>query len=142
MKTRNLFSVLLTLLLLVIFSSSVQAQWATIARKVKSMRAGKTDISTVIIEAGTARVYQTVVDTLRGNSKFKIISQDPAKHHVEFSNSSYSVSLQVDSLEARLSQITVVAGNSGNSGQQSSSVSTDAIISVCNKIGVKCTVEK
>ena len=123
-------------------STSVNAQFITIARKVKSMRTGQTDVATVIIDAKTFRVYQAVIDTLTSDPKFKISNRDNAKRLVEFTSGTYKVSMQVDSLAIGLSQITVAANHSDNSPKQPKDIAVDAIFRVCSKVGVKCTLDK
>jgi hypothetical protein len=123
-------------------SSTVNAQFITIARKVKSMRTGQTDVATVIIDAKTFRVYQAVIDTLTSDPKFKISNRDNAKRFVEFTSGTYKVSMQVDSLEIGLSQITVAANHSDSSPKQPKDIAVDVIFRVCSKVGVKCTLDK
>jgi hypothetical protein len=123
-------------------SLSVDAQWVTIARKVKSMRTGSTDIATVLIDAGTFNVYRAVIDTLRSASKFSIIKQDNTRRYVEFTSESKTVAMQVDSLAIKLTQITVAAANSGNPAQKTTDLAVEAIIKVCDKLGIKCTLEE
>lgn len=48
------------------------AQFVTIARKVKSMRTGNTNIAHVIIDAGTTNVYKTIIDSLRPIQKLTL----------------------------------------------------------------------
>jgi hypothetical protein len=142
MKNHKLNSLILTVTLVILFSGTASAQWATIVRKVKAMHTPKTDIASVMVEAGTARVYQTVLDTLGSSRRFTVLKKTPAERQVEFMHGTYEISLQVDSLAANLAQITVVSDHSDSSIQSSTNIAIDAIIAVCNKIGVKCTVEK
>lgn len=142
MKMSKLYTPFLLIGLMVLISLPVDAQWVTIARKVKSMRTGNSDIATVIIDAGTSNVYRAVIDTLTTNPKFKIIQRDNAKRQVQFTNDIYTVSMQVDSLAIGLSQIMVVAESSGLPPRNKIDVAVSAIIGVCNKIGIKCELEE
>lgn len=103
------------------------------------MRTSEADVATVILEARTFRVYQAIIDTLTSNKKFEITSRDNAKRFVEFSSRPYKVSMQVDSLENNLTQITVASMHSDNSPKQTTDVAVDAIIRVCKMAGIKCT---
>ena len=127
-----------------VFLSSVsgEAQFVTIARKIKSMRTSQSDVATVIIDARTYKVYQAVIDTLTTDPKFKLINQDNVKRLVEFTNGSYTVSMQVDSLAVGLSQITVSAAHADNTQKQATDIAVDAISRVCHKVGIKCTIDK
>lgn len=138
----KLFPLFLMIGFAFLVSTSVNAQFITIARKVKSMRTGQSDVATVIIDAKTFRVYQAVIDTLTSDPKFKISNRDNAKRLVEFTSGTYKVSMQVDSLAIGLSQITVAANHSDNSPKQPKDIAVDAIFRVCSKVGVKCTLDK
>lgn len=120
----------------------VHAQFVTIARKIKSMRTSQADVASVILEAKTFRVYKAVIDTLAIDPKVKITTRNDAKRFVEFNNATASISLQVDSLEAGLSQITVSAVHSANAPKQPTDMAVEAIVTVCHKAGIKCTLDK
>jgi len=142
MKTNKLYPLFLLIGFVFLTSTPISAQWVTIARKVKSMRTTQTDVATVIIDARTFRVYQAVIDTLASETKFEITNRDNARRLVEFDNGTYKVTIQVDSLANGLSQITVAANHSDNSSKQPTDIAVDAIFRFCNKVGIKCTLEK
>ncbi|MCX6277426.1 MAG: hypothetical protein NT004_04950 [Bacteroidetes bacterium] len=125
-----------------IVSVPVNGQFVTLARKIKSKHTSQTDVATVMIDAGTFRVYGAVIDTLGSDPKFQITRRDNAERFVEFTRETYKVSIKVDSLAIEQSQITVTAVHSDNSPKQATDIAVDAIIKVCNKIGVKCTLDK
>jgi hypothetical protein len=127
---------------LLVFSVPVSAQWATIARKVKSMRTGKTDVATVLVDARTYRVYGAVTDSLASDPKFKILSRDNTKRLVKFTNGTFTVSMQVDSIAVGLSQITVAADHSDDLEKQATDVAVEAVFRVCQKVGIRCTLDK
>jgi len=106
------------------------------------MHSSDADVATVLLDAKTCHVYQTIIDTLTASQKFKIISRDNAKRYVEFSSQKVKVSMQVDSLEKGLTQITVASGHSDKSEKQSADLAVDAIVRVCHMVGIKCTVDK
>lgn len=142
MKIYKQYSLFLLIGLIVLISLPVDAQWITIARKIKTMRTGNTNVATVIIDAGTFNVYRAVIDTLTTNPKFKIIQRDNVKRQVQFTKDIFTVSMQVDSLATGLSQITVVAASSGIPPQNKTDIAVDAILGVCNKVGIKCELEE
>ncbi|MEI7724972.1 MAG: hypothetical protein WCK09_07690 [Bacteroidota bacterium] len=142
MTARERLSTFLIIGFIFLMSIPIQAQFVTIARKIKSMRTPETDIATVIIDAKTYRVYRAVIDTLTSNPKFTINSMDDAKRFVEFTTGPNKVSMQIDSLAIDLSQITVASKHSENSAKQSSSIAVEAVLRVCDKLGVKCTLDK
>jgi hypothetical protein len=106
------------------------------------MRTSQSDIATVIIDAKTFRVYKAVLDTLTSDPKFAINSRDDTKHFVEFTVGTNKVSMQIDSLSVDLSQITVAANHAENAPKQAKDLAVEAIVRVCSKVGVKCTLDK
>ncbi len=106
------------------------------------MRTSEADVATVILEARTFRVYQAIMDTLTTNKKFEISSSDNAKRFVEFTIRNYKVSMQVDSLESGLTQITVVSVQSDKSQKQTTDIAVEAIIKASQMAGIKCTADK
>lgn len=142
MKISKSITLLLVTLLIVLISATADAQWVTIARKVKSMRTGTTDIAHVIIDAGTANVYRAVIDTLTSNPKVDITLRDDKKRQVQFNNELYIVGIQVDSLGAKLSQITVAAVSEGIVPQSKTDMAVKTIFGVCSKAGIKCELEE
>jgi hypothetical protein len=135
---------LLSLLTGFLFLASVpvHAQFVTIARKIKSMHSTHADVATVLVDAKTYRVYKAVVDTLTRNKKFGISKIDNAQRQVEFTRGKSDVTLKVDSLSDGFSQITVSATHVDDAEKQSTDYAVDAILSVCRKAGIQCTVDK
>lgn len=142
MKKPSLIFLLLLTWVLISVSVSIQAQFVTIARKIKTMRTGQSDIATVLIDARPFLVYQSVMDTLKSNPKFNIIRKEPSGNSVEFSVKTYTITMKVDSLAANLSQITVSAAPPGDSEKQATSMAVEAIMGVCHKAGIKCTIDQ
>jgi hypothetical protein len=142
MKRSSVFFFLLMTMVIISVSAPVQAQFVTIARKIKTLRTGQSDIATVIIDARTFLVYQAVIDTLKSNPKFQITHRNNAENSVEFNIQTYTVTMKVDSLANGLSQITVSAAPPGDSGKQATNMAVEAILGVCNKAGIKCTFDQ
>ncbi len=128
--------------IMIIVSQPLPAQFLTIARKIKSMKSDGKDVATVIIDAGAFKVFKAVIDTITSDPKCKILQRDNAKKLVEFTHDSFSLSLQVDSLAAGLSQITVLAQHSENSQQKATDVAANVILSICHKMGINCTLKE
>jgi hypothetical protein len=142
MTTCKRYSFLLITGLVLLISLPVQSQFITIGRKIKSMRTSTTDVATVIIDAGTFRVYQAVIDTLTSDPKIEVTRRDNSERFVEFKHGTNTVSMKVDSLANGISQITVSAAHSTNAPKQTTDMAVDAIIRVCDKVGIKCTPDK
>ena len=119
-----------------------QAQFITIARKIKSMNSGDKDVATVILDAGCAKVYKAVTDTLSSDPACRILKRDDAKKQVEFSHDSYTLSIKVDSMDVSVSQITVLSENQGKSTQKSAGKAANVILAVCRKTGLQCTLKE
>jgi hypothetical protein len=141
MKKTTVLSRLLMFGFILTLAFSSQAQWVTLARKVKSKCTGGTDVATVIIEAGATKVYRAVIDTLTTDPKFGVISRDDGKKYIEFSKEPYLLAIRVDSLANNLAQIIVASNVTGPPPKKPIDMAVDAIFQVCNKAGVKCTLE-
>jgi hypothetical protein len=124
-----------------LFTLPVNAQFVTIARKIKSMHTSESDVATVILDAKTYKVYRALTDTLSANPKFSITSLDNTKRCVEFTTQNHKVSMQVDSLERDLCQITVASLHLENVPEQPTDYAVDAILKVCRMVGIRCTVD-
>jgi hypothetical protein len=141
MKLKYSRSLVLTVCLIILSALSADAQFVTLARKIKSMHSSQADVATVMLDAKPANVYKAVIDTLRSDPKFRITNQDTQKRMVEFSKGNQKVSMQIDSLAANLTQITVAAPHTEDAPKQTTDAATEAILKVCEKIGIKCSVE-
>ncbi|MCX6303752.1 MAG: hypothetical protein NT040_02175 [Bacteroidetes bacterium] len=142
MKKTTRFIFIMAAMAVLSVSTPVKAQFITIARKIKTMHTGQADIATVIIDARTHRVYQAVTDTLASNPKFKITSRNNAENTVVFNVKTYTVTMKVDSLANGLTQITVSAAPPGDTEKKATSMAVEAIMGVCKKAGITCTLDK
>ncbi|MEI6842833.1 MAG: hypothetical protein WCK53_16310 [Methanomicrobiales archaeon] len=140
MTTGTKYTISLLIGFAFLLSTPVHSQFVTIARKIKSMHTSQADIATVILDAGTFKVYRAMMDTLTSNKKYAISNRDNTKRFVEFTVQTHKVSMQVDSLDKGLSQITVASVHSDNAAKQSTDIAVDAIVRVCHSIGIKCTL--
>jgi hypothetical protein len=142
MKPSTLLCSSLVALVLVSFALPAHSQFVTIARKIKSMRTSEADIATVLLEAGTSGVYRAILDTLTSNKKFEISSRDNTKRFVEFTFQKQKVSMQVDSLEKNLTQITVASPHSEKSAKQTTDLAVEALMRAGRMVGIKCSADK
>jgi hypothetical protein len=144
MSKPRLFTLIFVLLsgLFFCLPQESSAQFVAIARKIKSMNSGGNDVATVILDAGAARVYKAVIDTLSASPKTRITKRDNPKRHVEFTIGSSDVSMQVDSLDKGLCQIMVLGKEDQNSSKNTTNSAVNAILSVSRKAGIKCSVKQ
>ena len=141
MKSFKLHSFFLLICCSMLFSSSASAQFITLARKMKSKLSGTTDIATVTLDVKTYKVYGALIDTLLSNKKFTVAKRDDAKRLVEFANGTFKVSMQVDSLAAVKSRITVNAAHSDDADTSAADIAVNAIMAVCKKLSLPCSCE-
>ncbi len=137
MSKRILIPLLASLMICLTLSS--QAQFITIARKIKSMNSGDKDVATVILDAGAAKVYKAVTDTLGSDPQSRILKKDDLKRQVEFSHDPYTMSIKVDSLDNGVSQITVLSEHQGKTNEKTAGKAATVILAVCKKAGLHCT---
>jgi hypothetical protein len=142
MNRRSMFSRMIMMAGIILLTMSVQGQFVAIARKIKKMATPTTDVSTVIIDKATYKLYRAVTDTLTSSPGITITKRDNQKRYVEFAMKQFTVAMQIDSLSAGLSQITVASAHQENGSVQPTDATVNAIITVCKKAGVKCTLEK
>ena len=119
----------------------VSAQFVTLARKIKAKMTDGKQVASVILDAGATKVYLAVTDTLTSDKRSKILKREDARKFVEFTHDDLSLTMQVDSLGAGLSQITVQAEKSGSSSQKTTDAAVKAVLAVCHKMGLKCTTQ-
>jgi hypothetical protein len=127
---------------MVCLPQSLSAQFITIARKIKTIQNENKEGAKVILDAGASAVYRAIIDTLNSVSNIEISKKDNVKKLVEFSTGENAISMQVDSLATGLSQITVLAVQTGNSSRKPTEAAVNAILAVCHKIGINCTLQE
>lgn len=133
---------LLLAILTICLSMPSQAQFITIARKIKSMNSGDKDVATVILDAGAAKVYKAVTDTLGNDPNSRILKKDDMNKQVEFTHDPYTISIKVDSLENGVSQITVLSEHQGRSSDKTAGKAAAVIMAVCKKVGRQCSLKE
>ena len=143
MKTNRLFSFAFLVIISFFFIVPLQgnAQFIAIARKIKNLNSGNNDVATVIMDAGAAKVYKAAVDTVSAHKKFRITKRENVSHHLEFSNEETTLTLQVDSLQVNLCQITVLAEQYGSPSKSATESATSTILTICRKLNLHCTTK-
>jgi len=141
MRTLKSSAALIFSCLLFFSSLPASSQFITIIRKVKSSHSGKSEVSTVVLDAHTGKVYRAMVDTVSTTADAKIIQKNDSKRFVEFTRGTNDFSLQVDSLDVKLCRITVTAKDQGEASSEVRASAVKVILAVCAKLGIPCTVE-
>ena len=142
MKTTKFLLAGFVTCMMVAFTLPGQAQWVTLARKIRGMHTSQTDVATVILDARTYKVYQAVIDTLSSGKEIKILKREPDTRFVEYSNAMTTISMKVDSLNNGLTQITVAAPHAEDQPKKATDHAVQAIILVCQKMGIQCDIEQ
>lgn len=137
----RIFRIVMLTGLITLLPVLLPAQFVTIARKIKSMRSGGNEVATVILDAGAGPVFKALNDTLFHVREVTITRRDPKNRRVEFNKDGNSVSMQVDSLDRDLSQITVLASGTAADGKPVTDLAVQAILGVCKKVGKSCSVK-
>jgi hypothetical protein len=127
--------------LIMLMPVMASAQFVTIARKIKSMRSGGNEVATVILDASAGTVFKALSDTLFSLKDVTVTRRESGTRRVEFNKGGSAVSMQVDSLDRALSQITVLASGSNSDGQPVTDLAVRAILGVCKKVGKSCSVK-
>ncbi len=118
------------------------SQFVTLARKIKSKHTATSVESNVVLDAHTNKVYQAVIDTVTSSPKLKVIQRDDSKRMIEFSNGESTLTLKVDSLDKKVSRISVTSPAKDKAVPGAEQMTVKAIMGVCTKLGIKCTVEE
>lgn len=118
-----------------------QSQFVTLARKIKSKISGTSVESSVVLEANTRNVYQAVVDTVCSSAKIRIIKRDDSNRRIEFTDGTATMTMKVDSLDKKSSRISVTSPVKDETSLKAEQLTVKAIMAVCNKLGIQCTVD-
>jgi hypothetical protein len=142
--------VLAILLIGLIFSETVSAQWAFAARKVigrinqmtQDDSNGKPafQLATVIIDAPAIKVYATAVNVISQNQAITIVSQDSQNLKLKVTQGANTASLSVVSLSDKSSEMMISATASPQGQDPSTSVGVDSILKICKQLNKVCKV--
>lgn len=127
-------------LLLTCFPAS--SQFVTLARKIKSKHTATAVESSVVLDAHSYKVYQAVIDTVIASRKLKVIQRDDSKRMIEFSNGENTLTLKVDSLDKKVSCISVTCPGKDKADTGPEQLTIKAIMAVCTKLGINYTTEE
>jgi hypothetical protein len=142
MKLKNSIIAILMIALCVGMNLPAQSQFVALARKIKSKSSEGSQISSVVLDAKPGRVYKAMIDTLDASPRFKVMSRDDTKRIVMAASGSSNLNFKVDSLDVVYSKISVAARDEEQDPQQVQQKAVNAILAICHKLGIKCSVEK
>lgn len=131
-------------------STAASAQWVAVGRKVvgriSTLTQGQSsknpgyDVATVFLDAEAGKVYSTAVSLLQQNPKMKITQKDDTQRTIEFTDGEHTAGLRITEMGDHLSQL-LIASAGGPGAPSSTSIVVDAVKRVCEKLGVKYTVD-
>ena len=137
-------------ILLLVVSTVVSAQWVAVGRKVvgriTSVAQPRTannpacDAATVILDADAGKVFSTAVGLLQKNPNIAITKKDDAKLTVAFKQGDWASEMKVTALGDHLSQMLIVS-SAGPGEVSGTSAVLDAVRRVCDRLGVKYSLE-
>jgi len=140
----------LVAVLLMLVSTAASAQWVLVGRKVvgkitsltqpKDAQGGGYDVATVILNADAGKVYSTALDLLQKNPGITIARHDDAKQKIAFKFGDSGAELQITELGDHLSQL-IIASAAGPGQPSGTSKVLEAVQRVCDKLGVKYSIE-
>jgi hypothetical protein len=120
----------------------VSSQFVTLARKIKSKHTATSVESSVVLDAHTNKVYQAVIDTVSTSAKIKVFQRDDSKRLIEFTNGLCTLTMKVDSLDKKLTRISVTSPVKDETSFKAEQMTVKTILAVCTKLGIKCTIEE
>ncbi len=143
MKNFKLIAVILALIILA--SSTANAQWVFVARKamgvIHKMQGQGNDIATVILEAPADKVYGAAMNSIKGNDKLSIVRHSDKSRTIEFSDGGRTATIKVNGVEEKLSEIVVSSGAPGSKADATPLV-VDGILMVCKEMKAQCRVSE
>jgi hypothetical protein len=142
MRIFRFFPALLITGFLLVSCLPAQSQFVTLARKIKSNHSGSSVESAVVLDAHTNKVYQAVVDTVSSSAKIKILQRDDSRRLIEFTNGKSTLTMKVDSIDKKLTHISVTSPVKDETSAKTEQLTVKAIMAVCTKLGIKCTIEE
>ena len=136
------------LLIGLIFSETVNAQWAFAARhvigRINQMTQDDSNgnpafqFATVIIDAPAIKVYSTAVNVVSQNQAITIVSQDSHNLKLKVSEGNKSTSLSVVPLSDRSSEIMISATAAPQNQDPSTSSVVDSVLKICKQLNKVC----
>lgn len=140
---------LLLILGLLMPAQGAQAQWIMVGRAASKRIQHMTqkpekeqgfDVATVMIEAPSAKVYQTALAMLKKHTDIKIKHTDEKKQQIKFSKGEQQGTFQATSLAPKVTQFMI--GVSLPPGMPSNTYQVvNGVLKVCTEMKVQCTAE-
>jgi hypothetical protein len=96
----------------------------------------------VVLDAHTNKVYQAVIDTVSTSAKIKVFQRDDSKRLIEFTNGLCTLTMKVDSLDKKLTRISVTSPVKDETSFKAEQMTVKTILAVCTKLGIICTIEE
>jgi hypothetical protein len=134
---------------LLMLAQGVQAQWVMVARAASRQIQHMTqkpatgqgfDVATVMIEAPSAKVYETALAMLQKHADIKIDHTDAKNQKIEFSKGEQQGTFRATSMAPRVTQLMI--GVSLPPGMPSNTYQVvDGVMKVCAEMKVQCTAE-
>ncbi len=136
-------------LLLLLAAMTAEAQWVmagrAVANRVRQMTQksdkGGYDVATVILEAASARVYETAVKVLKNHPEITITKQDDQKGKLEFRKGDMVAGLQITPLGEKLSQLLIASSTTEAKQASATPLVVENVLRVCREMKVECTVQ-
>lgn len=125
------------------------AQWVFLARRAlgriehlaTTSQQGQThEMAAVLLDADANKVYSTAVTMIREKQDVRIDNEDDASRTIAFSDGQRLVSMKVASLGENVSQIMISSTGASPGEPSGASVVVDAILRVCKKMNVECSL--
>lgn len=142
---KKIKSTAIALILVVLASSSANAQWVFVARKamgvINKMASDSSDVATVLLQAKADNVYKTAVTTIGAKPNLQILQKDDKARTIAFTNGERSAKMKISPIDENITQILVSSGAPGGKTDATPLV-VGGILRVCEEMKVNCTLAK
>lgn len=134
---------------------SAEAQWVLVARHVigrvqqvtqqqnaqlnQKDSPQVTQVATVVLDAPASRVYEVATNATNRNQQVTVISNDPATMTINLKEGEQAATLNVTSLNKKLSQLMIVGTAPAGENPQTTRI-VNAVMRLCGDLGKQCQV--
>lgn len=137
------------LVLVLVLTASLQAQWVLAARAAKheinrmTQRSASRgyDVATVVLDADPSKVYDKTIERLKTHPEVTITKEDKQMGTIEIKKGKQVAGFQINALGEKVTQMIVVSGVSKSREPDQTSMVVESIIHVCAEFNVKCAVQ-
>lgn len=150
MNKRSFLRISLLAGLVLAVSAAASAQWVAVGRKVvgkvtSAMQPRSTTTpgygaATVILDADAGKVFAAAVDILQKNPSILITQRDDSQLSLTFKQGDWTTQIKVTPIGDKLTQMLLVSG-AGPGDASGTAAVLDHVKQVCDKLGVKYSVE-